>query len=208
MHEHEKNKNYELELFFNDAIVLDYRSIPPQDEAGAEDADMVPAFRPYAYYSFYGFAYMQNWAANTLLRELKPKKKSTDPDPIIAAMTVPMKLDKVVADPFAGLLYFTLNWFVMIMFIPIVYRTTYRIVKEKELRIKESMSIMGMKDTPYWLSWLAYFTAVNTALSTIAWTVMNWGILKYTSSFVIWLTFWLFGQALFGYIMLFQAFFT
>jgi hypothetical protein len=39
MHVHEKNKNYELELFFNDAIVLDYRSIPAQDEAGAEDAN-------------------------------------------------------------------------------------------------------------------------------------------------------------------------
>jgi hypothetical protein len=75
MHEHKKNEKYELELFFNDAAVLDYRSIPPQDEAGAEDANQVPAFRPYAYYSFYGFAYLQNWAANTLLREMKPKKK-------------------------------------------------------------------------------------------------------------------------------------
>ena len=96
-----------------------------------------------------------------------------------------------------------LNWFVMVMFIPIVYRTTYRLVKEKELRIKESMSIMGMKNTPYWLSWLAYYTTVNTMLCTISWSILSGPILRYTSSTVVFLTLWLFGQALFGYIMLF-----
>ena len=92
MHQHELNKKYELELFFNDAIVLDYRSIPPQDEQGVEDTDMIPAFRSYSYYSFYGFAYIQNWAANTLLREMKPKQFASDPDPYIAAVTVPLRL--------------------------------------------------------------------------------------------------------------------
>jgi hypothetical protein len=65
-----KRNNYELELFFNDAIVLDYRSIPPQDEPAINDFTMTPMLRSYAYYSFYGFAYLQNWAANTILRTL------------------------------------------------------------------------------------------------------------------------------------------
>ena len=53
-----KRNNYELELFFNDANVLDYRSIPPQDDPAISDFTMVPQLRAYAYYSFYGFAYI------------------------------------------------------------------------------------------------------------------------------------------------------
>jgi hypothetical protein len=124
---------------------------------------------------------------------MKPKQRPNDPDPYIAAVTVPMKLDKIVADPFAGLLYFTLNWFVMVMFIPLIYRTTYRLVKEKELRIKESMMIMGLKNTPYWLSWLAYYTTINTLITTVAWSFIYKNIMKHTGSSVVWLAFWLFG---------------
>jgi hypothetical protein len=57
VHENSPSK-YELELFFNDAIVLDYRSIPPQDEAAVDDSDMMPAFREYAFYSYFGYAYI------------------------------------------------------------------------------------------------------------------------------------------------------
>jgi hypothetical protein len=58
VHEHVENLKYELELFFNDAVVLDYRSIPPQDEAAVDDSDSLPAFREYAFYSYNGFAYI------------------------------------------------------------------------------------------------------------------------------------------------------
>jgi hypothetical protein len=58
VHERQENLKYELELFFNDAVVLDYRSIPPQDEAAVDESDMMPAFREYAFYSYNGFAYI------------------------------------------------------------------------------------------------------------------------------------------------------
>jgi hypothetical protein len=40
---HNKADNdYELELFFNDAIVLDYRSIPDQNDPAASSDIMIP----------------------------------------------------------------------------------------------------------------------------------------------------------------------
>ena len=102
-----------------------------------------------------------------------------------------------------------LPWFLMLMFIPLVYRVTYRIVKEKELGTKELMTMMGMNASSYWFSWLFYFTCVNTLLCTTAWTVLFFGgVLRYTSIGVIYFTIWLFGEAIFGYIMFCQSFFT
>lgn len=138
LHENAKNK-YELEIFANDAVVLDYRLIPDQMDSAADDTQTVPRLRSYAYYSFYGVAYLQNWAANTVLRHV-----TNTPEANITAMTLPMKFFPVLKDPFVALIYFILPYFIMLMFIPMVYRVTYRIVKEKELRTKELMSMMGM----------------------------------------------------------------
>lgn len=80
-----------MELFFNDAVVLDYRSIPPQDENAITESQMIPHIRSYSYYSFFGFAYLQNWTANQLLRTKTGNRKA-----IIATMTVPMRMMPLV----------------------------------------------------------------------------------------------------------------
>jgi len=100
---------------------------------------MIPRIRSYAYYSFYGFAYLQNWAANLILKHVTQKETAE-----IIAMQLPMKMTPILKDPFIALMYFILPYFVMLMFIPMIYRLTYRIVREKELRTKELMEEMGM----------------------------------------------------------------
>jgi hypothetical protein len=73
------------------------------------------------------------------------------------------------------------------MFIPMVYRVTYRLVKEKELGTKDMMHMMGMSTSSYWLSWAAYFTILNTLLSTAAWVVLCFFVMRHTSGAVLWL---------------------
>lgn len=104
-----------------------------------------------------------------------------------------MKIFPLLKDPFVALTYFILPYFIMLMFIPMVYRITYRIVKEKELRTKELMSMMGMQTLSYWCSWLVYFTIVNTVLTTVGWFVLNFGCFRYVSGIVLWLVIWLYG---------------
>ena len=61
----------------------------------------------------------------------------------------------------------------LLMYIPIVYRTVYRIVFEKVTRAKESMRIMGMTDIPYWASWFVTYSTINTLLVLGAWGILN-----------------------------------
>jgi hypothetical protein len=60
----------------------------------------------------------------------------------------------------------------LLMYIPIMYRTVYRIVFEKVTRAKESMRIMGMTDLPYWASWFVTYSTINTLLVLGAWGVL------------------------------------
>lgn len=50
---------------------------------------------------------------------------------------------------------------------------TFKIVREKESRTKETMRIMGMTDSPYWLSWFVFYTLINTCVTTICWAVLQ-----------------------------------
>ncbi len=121
----------------------------------------------YGYYLNNGFAYMQNWVANTILR------RKTIPSAQIAAMIIPTKITTVTVDGFATLLQMSLTLFFLLMYIPLIYRTVYRIVFEKVTKAKESMRIMGLTDFPYWASWICYYTIVNFIITTGVWLVLN-----------------------------------
>ena len=88
--------------------------------------------------------------------------------------------------------------FLLIAYIPPVYNMTFKIVKEKETRAKETMRIMGMTDLPYWLSWLVFYTLINTMVSFLAWFVLQFKIINYSTQGYLFIFFWLYGQAIFG----------
>ena len=67
---------------------------------------------------------------------------------------------------------------------------------------------MGMTDTAYWLSWFFYYTLINTAISTLAWLILLYNVINFSSPFYIWLFFWLYGQSVFGQIVFLQSLFT
>lgn len=63
--------------------------------------------------------------------------------------------------------------FMILMYVPVMYRMVYRIVYEKVTRAKEAMRMMGLGDFAYWSSWLAYYTILNSAI-----VLLSWGILQ------------------------------
>jgi hypothetical protein len=83
-------------------------------------------------------------------------------------------------------------------YIPSVYNTTFKIVREKETRTKETMRIMGMTDMPYWLSWFVFYTCVNTVVTFLAWCILLINVINYSNPFYLLLFFWLYGEAVFG----------
>ena len=139
---------------FSDQPPADYTSIPNQQLNARLPTQFLPLFADYSLYSWYGFAYMQNWAANSILKRLTTNVAQ------IAVMTVPMPTRPLVQDEFQFLLRISLTSVLFLIYIPPLYRTVYRIVSEKESRAKETMLMMGLSRTSYWLSWFAYFSCV------------------------------------------------
>ena len=89
-----------------------------------------------------------------------------------------------------------------------ICNTVSMIVKEKEGRVKESMRMMGMGDLPYWLSWFVYYTLINTVMALISWSVLCINVIQYSTPAYVFLWFWLYGESLFGQIIMYQAFFN
>lgn len=74
-----------------------------------------------------------------------------------------------------------------------VFNTVFFIVKEKEQRAKESMRMMGLTDTPYWLSWFCYYTMLNTVTAFLAFLTLAINVFYYSDTFYVFLTIWLYG---------------
>ena len=88
--------------------------------------------------------------------------------------------------------------FILFSYIPPVYNSVFRMVKEKESGIKESMRMMGMIDAPYWLSWWMHFTMINTLVSLCCWCILMINVNNYSNPAYLFLFFWLYGEAVFG----------
>ena len=94
------------------------------------------------------------------------------------------------------------------MYVPPIYRTSYRIVQEKENKVKESMRMMGLGDFAYWASWFTYYTVVNSAISLLTWVIMITSIMQKSEPWILFFVIWLYGQSLFGIILITQSLFT
>ena len=144
---------------------------------------------------------MVNLVANTILR------RKTIPSAQISAIVTPIKQEQIWIDGIKILLQLAMTLFILLMFIPVLYRTVYRIVFEKVTKAKESMRIMGLTDTPYWFSWWCYFSIINTLVSTGAWACLMINVFSWGSALCLWLIIWLFGESLFGILLIAQSIF-
>jgi hypothetical protein len=113
-----------------------------------------------------------------------------------------MKAPPVVTDNFTLLLQWLLPFFMMLIYIPVLYRMVYRIVFEKVTRAKESMRMMGMGEFAYWFSWYAYYTIINLVLVSLVWIILMINAFSKTSAVGLWVFIFLYGQSLFGLILI------
>ena len=120
----------------------------------------------------------------------------------------PFKTAELTDDGFVDILEGMFSFFLILVYIVPVNRMISRIVNEKESKIRESMLMMGLTDTPYWLSWLAYYTIINTVLTLIVFGILSISVITNSSKIILFMTLWLYGMSLFGFIMVIQAFFS
>jgi hypothetical protein len=134
--------------------------------------------------------------ANTILKRATGNDSAT-----VTLMAVPETSQGQKLDSFSQVLSGVLPLFMLLMYVPIVYTTVYKMVQERENRVRESMKIMGLTDTPYWLSWFVFYSFQNLIIATLAWGTLSINCITYSSKGEIWLFMWLYGQAIFGQIL-------
>ena len=77
-------------------------------------------------------------------------------------------------------LYASLSFFTVVLYIPLLYRMVYRVVQEKQSRVREAMQLMGMNNLSYWLSWYTDYTIKNVLIVTLCWAILKLYILKFS----------------------------
>lgn len=100
-----------------------------------------------------------------------------------------------------------LPMFTLLSYITPVFRLCYRMVSEKETRVKESMQMMGLSEWAFWTSWLIYYFFLNAVISVSCTFVLYRWLLKHTPFLTLFLFFFMFGLSLFGFTVFCQAFF-
>jgi len=106
-----------------------------------------------------------------------------------------------------AVLSFQLPLFTIFMFLPPLFRMTFRMVSEKETRVRESMNMMGLTDFSYWVSWFLYYSLINLFISVASTIILGTWLLKNSDIRQVFLYFWMYGNSLFGFIIFSQSFF-
>jgi len=179
------------------AVAIPNTAGPAYDPLGA-----APDLKSYLKWFRRGYETLHNLAANVILK-IETKVDSAS----ISIVADAMKADYNKMDSFKGVLTKILPFLFILIFIPPVYNMVTLIVKEKESRMKENMRMMGMNDTPYWLSWYVYYTLVSTIIVVLAWAMLMINVIEVSDSFLILLYLWIYAQAVFGFIVFLSSLF-
>lgn len=173
--------------------------IPNTQKAAYNPLATTPDTAGFVDYMTRGYSMLHNLAANIVLKlETEQNMPNANADPTITLLGAPMPASSNTTDPFLQVWTGVLPFLLLLIFIPPVYNTVFLIVKEKESRTKESMRMMGMKDTAYWLSWYVYFTLVSTCICFLAWIVLLINCIENSNSFLVLVFFIFYAQAVFG----------
>ena len=92
--------------------------------------------------------------------------------------------------------------FFLLIFIGPKYRFISSVVEEKASRAREGMKLMGLKDTPYWLSWFVYYLGVCITISLMCTVILVAFVFKNSSWLFVFLFVFLYGMVIYSYSML------
>jgi hypothetical protein len=127
---------------------------------------------------------------------------------MLTSMIVPTKIGSFYEDTMQWYMIQIMNFIVIAMWLPLMYRTTFRIVSEKQSQAKATMRVMGLSMLPYWLSWFLTYTLLSTTVCALTWLVLTPAIVTRSSSAAFLLVIWLNAEFLFGKILIVQALFS
>lgn len=86
--------------------------------------------------------------------------------------------------------------FLVLPLIVVFLRMCSGILTEKEKKIREGMKIMGMRDCPFYLSWITWYMIIYTVISIIITIILKGTVYKNSDPSLIFVWHWLFCMTL------------
>ena len=195
----DENFNYTLH-YFDSKLPEAVEDIPTTQLASLDYFQNGPDMDSYKLWLSSGYLLMMK-IINDVILQLNTKNKEASINYVVMAQKFsPFKTDQF--GPFIGI---ALPFFIIIAYVCPLCILIFRMVKEKETKVKEGMKIMGLKEYVYFLSFFIQWFILNTIYSVINSLILN-QVLQNTSYITIFAFFWLFGMSVFSMAYFFQSF--
>lgn len=102
----------------------------------------------------------------------------------------------------------TLGFFLFISSLIPVVRLISRVVTDKESRMREAMSMMGLTDTAFWLSWIITYTIIYFIIAVFSTIITSWSLFPFSNWFLVFIMFFLYGLSCMAFSCLISVFFS
>jgi ATP-binding cassette subfamily A (ABC1) protein 3 len=134
-------------------------------------------------------------------------KAKTNITPDFSTAFIPMRVAKYLDDPMIQNNGGTIGFFLFISTIMPVLRMINKVTSEKETKVREVMSIMGLSDTPYWFSWITMYVLIYLLISVLC-TIITLPMFKYSDKGIVFLMFLLYGTSCISFSLFVSSFFS
>ena len=149
-----------------------------------------------------GFLRIQTWIDNFILQEVT-NNANAGIDITVAPMRVEEhEYDELVNSVGAGLPAFV----IMPLLVPFA-RLVYFLLTEKEMKIKETMKIMGLGDAAYYLSWILQYMVVYAIIALLVCLELRITVCIHSNFLTLFIWHFLYGMTYIGTAFLVSAFF-
>lgn len=172
----EDNSSYDYSLSYfasNPSIDNLTSDIPATQVDSLSPFSVVPDTDSYGKYKQSGILFMMNLINNAILTDKYNSNGSGNIQPKIAAGITAMKYPVYSADQIERVLGFLVPFILVVIYMIPLIVFTYRMVKDKETRVKEGMKIMGMKDGSFFWSYFFQFLILNTIVAIFGTFILN-----------------------------------
>lgn len=163
----------------------------------------VPMLDQYRQWVRSGYIYMMNVVNNIILEETSGIP-STDSSNRITAGFISMKFPSFESDDFERVLEFIVPFFLVVIYMIPIIIFVFRMIKDKESRVKEGMKIMGMTDLAYFLSYFVQYFIINIIIAILG-AIITSKALEHISFGIRFGFLFMYGLTIFGLIYFFQS---
>eukprot|EP01022_Parablepharisma_sp_SALTPOND_P033217 TRINITY_DN88309_c0_g1_i1.p1 TRINITY_DN88309_c0_g1~~TRINITY_DN88309_c0_g1_i1.p1 ORF type:complete len:1355 (+),score=109.74 TRINITY_DN88309_c0_g1_i1:227-4291(+) len=160
----------------------------------------VPNIETFRKYHESGFTFLQYLITRAILRTKNPAAQLT-------VGFVPMKTREYTKKMFLANAGQMVGLFLVVCYLAPIFRTISMIVQDKELKTREGMKMMGLKDSAYWASFIVYYFVIYTAIAALLTLILVTFIYEYSEWYLIFLLNLLYGLSVFSFSLLISSFF-